>query len=60
MASKELPRKLYKYAAFNTNSLRLLSEGEVFYSNPKRFNDPLDCNPTIQIDRKLPRLRDKQ
>ena len=50
MPSTRPPDKLYKYAAFNTYSLRLLSEGEAFYSNPKNFNDPLDCNPTINID----------
>lgn len=50
MPPKSPPDKLYKYAAFNTYTVRLLGEGEVFYSNPKNFNDPLDCNPTINID----------
>lgn len=53
MSIKELPAKLYKYAAFNSYSLRLLSEGEAFYSDPKNFNDPLDCNPTIQLDKNI-------
>jgi len=50
MSKSKLPRRLYKYCAFNVNTLRLLSEAEVFYANPTTFNDPLDCNPTIQID----------
>lgn len=50
MDTKKLPLKLYKYRAFNTNSLRLLCRDEVYYANPNSFNDPLDCKPTIHID----------
>lgn len=50
MPTKTLPRKLYKYRSFGINSLRLLSEAEVYYANPQTFNDPLDCDPTIQVD----------
>jgi len=53
MSIKELPPKLYKYAAFNSYSLQLLSEGVAFYSDPINFNDPLDCNPTIQLDENI-------
>jgi len=48
--TRKLPRRLYKYRAFGVQSLRLLSEAEVYYANPRSFNDPLDCDPTIQID----------
>ena len=48
--TKRLPRKLYKYRSFDVNSLRLLSKAEIYYANPRSFNDPLDCNPTIQVD----------
>lgn len=47
---RKLPRKLYKYRSFGVNSLRLLSKGEIYYANARSFNDPLDCDPTIQID----------
>ncbi len=50
MKSRQVPKRLYKYRAFNVNSLRLLSEAEVYYADPQRFNDPLDCNPTITVD----------
>ena len=50
MAPKKLPRRLYKYRSFGINSLRLLSEAKIFYANPKSFNDPLDCDPTVEID----------
>jgi hypothetical protein len=38
---RPLPKRLYKYRSFNINSLRLLTEGEIYYSNPRAFNDPL-------------------
>lgn len=44
------PEKLYKYQTFNSYALRLLCEAEVYYANPKQFNDPLDCDPTITAD----------
>ena len=50
MTPPRTPTRLYKYRAFNTNTLRLLTEAEVYYANPTSFNDPLDCSPTIQID----------
>lgn len=42
--------KLYKYRSFGVNSLRELCESEVYYSDPKKFNDPLDCSPTLIND----------
>jgi len=50
MAPPTLPTKLYKYRPFNVFCLRLLTHGEVSYSDPRSFNDPLDCNPTLEVD----------
>lgn len=50
------PRFLYKYRAFNVNTLRLLDQAEVYYANPNAFNDPLDSNPTVHVDTDLPSL----
>ena len=50
MTLRPLPRKLYKYRSFNVYTLRLLTEAEIYYSDPRCFNDPLDCNPTITVD----------
>lgn len=36
--------------SFGVNSLKILSNSEVYYSDPKHFNDPLDCKPTIRVD----------
>lgn len=50
MPSSTPPNKLYKYRAYNVNTLRLLTHEQVYYADPRCFNDPLDCKPTIQID----------
>jgi hypothetical protein len=50
MTIKPLPQRLYKYRSFNVYSLRLLSQAEIYYSDPRKFNDPLDCKPTIKVD----------
>jgi hypothetical protein len=42
--------KLYKYRPFSVNSLRMITEAEVFYARPSSFNDPMDCDPTIEVD----------
>lgn len=44
------PKKLYKYRSFSVLSLRMITEAEVFYAQPKTFNDPLDCNPSFEAD----------
>ena len=46
----KLPRRLYKYRKFNASTLRLISQGEAYYADPRTFNDPLDCRPVIRID----------
>ncbi|MDR6114119.1 MULTISPECIES: DUF2971 domain-containing protein [Sphingomonas] len=51
-----MPDKLYKYRPFHINSLRSVIQAEVFYAKPKTFNDPLDCDPTIEIDISRPHL----
>jgi hypothetical protein len=43
-------KKLYKYRAFDVNTLNMLRNSEVYYANPTLFNDPLDCKPTLTVD----------
>lgn len=50
------PKSLYKYRSFSIRTLRLLALAEIYYSDPTDFNDPLDCNPTIEIDLERPDL----
>ena len=42
--------RLYKYRPFNTNTLQLLTRSNAYYANPRSFNDPFDCAPTIDVD----------
>jgi len=51
------PHKLYKYRPFNPYTLRLLCEDQVYYAHPSRFNDPLDCKPTIENDLDIESLK---
>jgi hypothetical protein len=44
------PPKLYKYRRFDVYCLRMLTHAEVMFSDPRSFNDPLDCDPTIEVD----------
>lgn len=53
---RKLPQCLYKYRAFNVNTLRMLTKAEVYYANPEAFNDPLDSKPSIQVDTDLQSL----
>jgi hypothetical protein len=44
------PQKLYNYCPFGVYSLRAISQAEIFHASPHQFNDPLDCNPTLDLD----------
>lgn len=42
---------LYKYRCFgDENHLRLLTEGEIFLSSPRHFDDDLDCAIPVRLD----------
>jgi Protein of unknown function (DUF2971) len=56
MTMDSAPKHLYKYRAFNTDTLGLLSSPMAYYSKPSTFNDPLDCSPAILVDTSLPDL----
>jgi len=38
---------LYKYRSFNCRSLSMLKNREFYFSDPKHFNDPVDCQISI-------------
>lgn len=46
--SGQFESSIYKYNAFNENLLDSLRESYIWFSNPKTFNDPFDCNITIE------------
>ncbi len=40
---KDLPEHLYKFRVFDDpNHKRILTDNELFFPSPKRFNDPFD------------------
>jgi hypothetical protein len=45
----ELPSVLYKYTTIDT-CLKILESGRIKFSNPKDFNDPFDCQITIDTE----------
>lgn len=54
---KRLPGTLYRYRGFSTNTLDSLCYDRLYFAHPGTFNDPLDCNATIECDSSLDELR---
>lgn len=54
---KRLPGTFYRYRTFSTDTLDSLCNDRLYFARPGRFNDPLDCNPTIECDSSLAELR---
>lgn len=44
------PKIIYRYQSFNALSLDSLCHDELYFSDPSKFNDPLDCSPTVERD----------
>lgn len=54
-----VPTKLYKYRRFDVTALNMITNHGLHYSNPRKFNDPLDCQLAVMPDigpRKLSEL----
>jgi hypothetical protein len=45
-----VPQQLYKYVGFTDRVLEQLYRGEIHFSDPATFNDPLDCQPIVEPD----------
>lgn len=50
-------KTFYRYRAFNTATLDSLCLDTLHFANPGTFNDPLDCNPTVECDSDVHELR---
>ncbi|EPA3164447.1 DUF2971 domain-containing protein [Yersinia enterocolitica] len=48
--TQNIPARLYKYKNFSVDSLDLLVSDSLYFADPTTFNDPLDCNPSVQND----------
>lgn len=47
----DLPRKLYKYESFSTQSLSNLKSQTLYFGSPANFNDPFDCKITARVEK---------
>lgn len=45
-----MPERIYRYQPFNALSLDALCNDRLYFSDPNRFNDPLDCKPAVTKD----------
>lgn len=48
--SSNQPKKVYRYQRFSAMTLQSLCHDELYFSDPAAFNDPLDCQPTVESD----------
>jgi hypothetical protein len=48
MEERNIPKRLYKYRAFDGRTLDMLVSDHVYYVDPS--NDPLDTQPSLKID----------
>lgn len=54
---KRLPGTFYKYRDFSKNTLDSLCHDRLYFAHPGTFNDPLDCNATVECDSSPDELR---
>jgi len=45
-----IPKKLYKYRKFDVIALNMIADHGLYFANPRKFNDPLDCELSIEPD----------
>jgi hypothetical protein len=45
-----IPKKLYKYRKFDVITLNMITDHGLYFANPRKFNDPLDCELSILPD----------
>lgn len=48
---RKIPRRLYKYQRINKDNLDGLRNHALWFSSPKNFNDPFDCNVSCFLGR---------
>ena len=46
----KIPRRLYKYRDFDNRTLEIVVSDKVYYADPSTFNDPLDTQPSIDVN----------
>ena len=51
------PRKIYRYQRFSARTIESLCHDHLHFADPAAFNDPLDCQPTVETDSDIDILR---
>ena len=55
--SSDQPKKIYRYQQFNARTVESLCHDHLHFADPTAFNDPLDCQPTVESDSDRNELR---
>ncbi|MEZ9461561.1 DUF2971 domain-containing protein [Vibrio splendidus] len=53
----EQPNKVFRYQQFSALSIDALCHDQLYFANPKDFNDPFDCSPSVMSDSDIHELR---
>lgn len=56
--NKMMPKKIYRYQKFNAQNIEALCQDQLNFSQPEKFNDPLDCKAVVEQDSDKSTLRD--
>ncbi len=51
--AKSYPQNIFKYRSDNDKTERIITDNELWFSNPLLFNDPYDCNTPINTTTSL-------
>ena len=51
------PRKIYRFQRFTARTFESLCHDQLHFADPIAFNDPLDCQPTVESDSDRGELR---
>jgi hypothetical protein len=49
-SDNRVPKRLYKYRSFSNWTLSMLVDDNIYYADPRTFNDPLDAKPNLAPD----------
>jgi len=56
--AKSYPQFLFKYRADGSNTEKIITDNELYFSNPRLFNDPFDCNTPINTATPLAEIKE--
>lgn len=51
------PKNIYRYMKFNAVNIASICMDALYFSDPSKFNDPLDCQPNVVADGDMIQLR---